>query len=146
MTKILTIIIFISFIPKSFACMCTVFWNEWNEQQTIETIEFSDVIFIGELKALADDCYEFEIIKVFNGNLEKGNVVAGNYVTSCSAMPYGNGKYIIYGQYHTINEEIIFDYSLCSPSRKISDIRAEKESEYLKKELNLLNEYFDKKL
>jgi hypothetical protein len=68
---------FIVFSSKSFACICTVFWNEWNKQQTIETINYTDVIFIGELKTFGDDFYEFEITNVFNGNLKKGEIVTG---------------------------------------------------------------------
>lgn len=146
MNKILLIFFLIAFSSKSFACICTVFWNEWNEQQTLEMINYTDVIFIGELKTLADDCYEFEITNVFNGNVKKGEIVTGYYLTSCSAMPYANGRYLIYGDYNRINGEILLDYSQCSPSRKISDIKTKRESEYLTKEIEFLNECFDKKV
>jgi len=146
MKKILVIISFLAFSPKVFACMCEVFWNQWNEQQTINTINYSDVIFIGELKTLADDCYEFEIINVFNGNVKKGEIVTGYYITSCSDMPYAKGKYLIYGEYNKIDGKTLLDYSQCTPSRKISDIKTKQESEYLKRELELLNECFDKKV
>lgn len=126
--------------------MCDVFWNQWNEQQTINMINNRDLIFIGELKTLTDDCYDFEIISVFNGNLKKGGVVTGYYLTSCSNMPYSKGRYLIYGDYNKINGKTLFDYSQCSPSRKISNLKTKQESEYLKKELELLNKFFDKKV
>ncbi|PHR13246.1 MAG: hypothetical protein COA40_07085 [Aequorivita sp.] len=146
MKRILACILFIVFVHDASACICELIWNEWDEQQTIEVINYSDVIFIGELKALTDDCYEFEIINVFNGNVRKGEIVTGYYVTSCSDMPYAKGKYLIYGNYHRIDGKTLLDYSQCTPSRKISDIQTKQDSEYFKKELELLNECFDKKV
>ncbi|WP_203296788.1 hypothetical protein [Luteirhabdus pelagi] len=146
MKQIFTWFFFIAFIQNSSACICELFWNDWNEQQMIDVINYSDVIFIGELKARADDCYEFEIIEIFNGSLKKGEIVTGYYVTSCSDMPYRNGEYLIYGDYKIIDYEIFLDYSLCSPSRNISDLETEQEIDYLTKELKFLNECFDKEI
>ncbi|PZW39027.1 hypothetical protein LX95_02165 [Mesonia algae] len=146
MKKTVLIFFLIAFSSKSFACICTKFWNEWNKQQTLEVINYSDLIFIGELKTIADDCYEFEITDVFNGNVKKGEIVTGYYVTSCSDMPYVKGKYLIYGNYIRSDGKNILNYSQCSPSKKISDIKTKLESEYLKKEVELLNECFDKKV
>ncbi|MBW1296403.1 hypothetical protein [Aquimarina litoralis] len=126
--------------------MCTKFWNEWNEQQTSQIIESSDIIFIGKLMASSNDCYEFEVIDVFKGSVNIGATLEGYYLTSCSGLPNVKGKWIFYGNYRLRNDNRVLNYSQCSPTRNLSRISRKRKQEYLDKELKLLNTCFDKNI
>ncbi len=144
MKETITIIFLISFSFTSFACKCPKFWNTWNEQKAIRAIESSDIIFIGNLKAVTDDCYEFEVINAFKGAIKKGDLVDGYYLTSCSGRPHGNGKWIFYGKhYPTSNDNLVLHYSQCSPTRDLIGMSKKENREYWESELKLLNSCFD---
>ncbi|MDC7998418.1 hypothetical protein [Gilvibacter sediminis] len=144
MNKILALIFLVVFVPNSFACICTTLWQVWNKDEYIELVNYTDVIFIGELKVVSfeEDCYEFEILDVFKGDVEVGSILTGHYITSCSDMPSLYGSYLIYGDYDNFDGKSTFEYSQCSPSKMVSQFINKEETKYFEKELSFLNEYF----
>ncbi len=140
-----TLIVLITFSFKSFACKCPKLLDKWDEQKAMQMIESSDIIFIGKLKTVTKESYEFEVVNAFKGAIKKGDLVNGYYLTSCSGRPYGNGKWIFYGRYFQMpnKNDLTLHYSQCSPTRNLINKSKIEHQKYWEKELSLLNRCFD---
>jgi hypothetical protein len=108
----------------------------------------SDVIFIGELAGREKGHYFLQVLHVFKGDLDKGQIVRGDELTSCSGWPTGNVKssWVFYGNYEVSGAKARMDYSQCGPTRNLSEPKfysSEKNIEYWNLELAMLNKLFN---
>jgi len=148
--NVIILVILLMTFNISYGCICGLFWRKWDEKKAEDFINYTDIIFIGELVTYADDCYEFKVIKPYKGNIKKDDIIDGYYKSTCSGYPEKKGKWIFYGQYDDLNENgnSLLDYSQCGPTKNIdfkhddTNLLKDLEQKYWIQELKLLNRIF----
>lgn len=149
-TTILILLTTITFRIEVFACECNrLIWSEWDKEEVKNSMEFNEVIFIGELVSVKKAHYEFKVLNVFKGKLKENDIIKGFYVTSCSGWPSDKrtGEWIFYGFYEQDqNGRKVLNYSQCGPTRSLNyPIYTKRQNiKNWNTELEMLNEKFNK--
>jgi hypothetical protein len=113
------IVSFIILFPahNSWGCDC----KELGPLKYLRTlsIQNSHLIFLGELLTIdtSTASYSLKIIELFKGEITD-SIINGRYYDSCSLVPNGSGKWIIYAKFR---EDSFIEISSCLASRSDLD-------------------------
>jgi len=109
---------------NSIACDCVT--RKWSVNRVYRDIENSDLIFIGNRISYTraenfedEEKYSFEVIEVFKGRIEPGDIIYGKIHSPCSGSPNVEGLWVVYAR---MDEDglIDYDYTDCGASRSLS--------------------------
>ncbi|WP_405350066.1 hypothetical protein [Nonlabens sp. Asnod3-H03] len=93
--------------------------RHWEKAASIE-YEYSEVVFVGDVKSFSNDKNKFtiEVCEVFKGDLKSGQIILGKNLRSCYPYIDRGGSWLLFG-----NHSQIFEVNECGISSNIEKPR-----------------------